>query len=451
MKTLFHRIENNGITDSTPFEQRNKLRVFNIAILVVFIISLFYTSIGIYNGYMIAVAVTGFSVFSNLLAFLLVKKGYAKAAFHYTMAYAFVFLSAFSFLFGGANNSYYYFLFMPIACNIFFDDIRITLSYLFLSSALMIANVYYIDHFPAHYNIGDWMRYFSYPNIFFAAMLIFVGVRLFKQENLKYAAQIEDQNKALEEKNHEITDSINYAKKIQSALIPSEEEFAANFKESFVLLKPKDIVSGDFYWTTTKNGKIYYATADCTGHGVPGGFMTMLGISFLDEIVNEKNILEPGQVLDHLSERIIHTLKQTGSSGENKDGMDVVLVCVEPDYSKLTYAAANNSLYILRDGQITEYKPNKQPCGFHHEPKPFEQHEIVLRQGDCIYTFSDGYPDQFGGEKGKKFKYRQLEHKLLAVRDKSMNDQKWILNDVIEEWRGNLEQVDDILVIGVRV
>ncbi len=335
-----------------------------------------------------------------------------------------------------------------------------------------------MDFFQSYYNIPPALRFFGYPNIPFVCLLIFLGVRLFKQENLKYAATIEDQRKILEEKNHEITDSINYAKKIQDALIPSETEFTSHFKEAFVLFKPKDIVSGDFYWISKKENKVFYATADCTGHGVPGGFMTMLGISFLDEIVNEKNIDAPNEILNLLREKIIGTLKQTGTAGESKDGMDIALCCLDTDTNILHYAAANNSVYVLSpfgglaptgggvaqatgevDGKknqstnefvLKEYKPDKQPCGFHHEPKPFTVQHIKLQTGDCIYTFSDGYADQFGGDKGKKFKYKKLEE-LLISSHKDFKAQKKLLDETFDGWKGGLEQVDDILLIGIRI
>jgi serine phosphatase RsbU (regulator of sigma subunit) len=470
MMTLYQKVTGAGITPNTPFALRNKLRVFNNANLVIFFISALYCTIGLTQGFYIAVAITFYSLISNILSFVFVGAGKYELAFHYTVWYGFTFLTAFSILFGGVNNSYYYFLFLPVACNILFDDLRTTIAYSVISTVLMVVNVYYIDHFEPYYHLESWMKYFSYPNIVFASLLIFLGVRLFKQENLNYAAQIEDQKKVLEEKNQEITDSINYAKKIQSALIPAESEFTANFRESFVLFKPKDIVSGDFYWTTkvakdasqkdqydpgspssTPGNLIFYATGDCTGHGVPGGFMTMLGISFLDEIINEKHIYEPDGVLNSLRDRIVHTLKQTGTSGENKDGMDLVLCCIDQDKKILTYAAANNSLYIYRDGQFTEYGPDKQPCGFHHETKPFTRHTIQLKEGDVLYTFTDGFADQFGGPKGKKFKYKQLEDLIVTLQSQSLEQQKQALTRAFDDWKGHLEQIDDVCVIGIRL
>jgi sigma-B regulation protein RsbU (phosphoserine phosphatase) len=262
---------------------------------------------------------------------------------------------------------------------------------------------------------------------------------------------IQQEHAIVEEKNKEITDSINYAKRIQSALIPSETEFGKHFKESFVLFKPKDIVSGDFYWIFEKDDKLFYVTADCTGHGVPGGFMTMLGLTFLEEIIAVKGVTQPQLILDELREKIINTLKQTSAAGENKDGMDITLCCVNKKNNSLTYSSANNSLYILRGGILNEHKGDKQPCGFFPNPKPFTSHEVKLEAGDCIYTYTDGFADQFGGKSGKKFKYQQFEELLVSNHGKRFAEQKELLNTSIDTWRGKLEQVDDILVIGVKV
>jgi sigma-B regulation protein RsbU (phosphoserine phosphatase) len=451
MRKFFQTISHIGIKPETPFGLRNKLRVFNIAVLVTAFISIFYLVIGVLYVFNFSVIATAFSVISCLLMLFWVKRGRYLLTFHFGMWYGFIFLSAFSFLFGKTNNSYYYFLFLPVACSIIFDCRKTILIYFFISMIFLLGNIYYVENFDPYYRLGPLMHYFAYPNVTFAGILIFMVVSLFKRENADYAEKIEEQNKALEEKNHEITDSINYAKKIQTALIPAEDEFKTFFSDSFVWLKPKDIVSGDFYWISEKNGKIFYATADCTGHGVPGGFMTMLGISFLEEIVSDKKIAEPAEILNQMRDRIIQALKQTAAAGESKDGMDITLCVFDPATKKLKYAAANNSLFILRSGIFTEYKPDKQPVGFHHEIKSFTQQEIQLQSGDHIYTFTDGFPDQFGGPKGKKFKYKQLQELLVANSASPMSEQKEKLQQKFEAWRGHLEQVDDVLLIGIRI
>jgi sigma-B regulation protein RsbU (phosphoserine phosphatase) len=265
---------------------------------------------------------------------------------------------------------------------------------------------------------------------------------------------IEQKHEEVVHQKQEITDSINYAKSIQRALIPLEEQFDKHFKDSFVLFKPKDIVSGDFYWVYEKNNLIFYATGDCTGHGVPGGFMTMLGLSFLDEIVEIKGISDPGKILDSLRDKIVSTLKQNGNYGESKDGMDITVCCIDKNKNELIYASANNPLYLIKtvsEGKkLTIYRADKQPCGFYHDSKPFTSHIIPLNSGDCIYTFSDGFPDQFGEPNGKKYMHKQFKEFLLQNSLLNFGDQKKLLNKSLENWQGSLDQVDDVLVIGVK-
>jgi serine phosphatase RsbU (regulator of sigma subunit) len=283
-----------------------------------------------------------------------------------------------------------------------------------------------------------------------AIILVFV-YRNYKDKKRSNALLVE-KNEIIELRNKEVMDSINYAQKIQEAILPGEDDFKKVLPQSFALLKPKDIVSGDFFWIADMGDEIFYAAADCTGHGVPGGFMTMLGSSFLHEIINERNIRQPGMILDQLRDKIITALKQTGASGENKDGMDITLCRLNRNNRSLAFAAANNSLYLVSKGELKEIKADKQPIGYYtDQARPFTQHELRLEPGDMIYTFSDGYADQFGGEKGKKFKYSQLKEVLLANAAKPMEEQKSILKNLIEDWKGNLEQIDDILVVGVRV
>ncbi len=264
--------------------------------------------------------------------------------------------------------------------------------------------------------------------------------------------EIESHQKELEEKSKEITDSINYAKRIQTAFIPSDKIFASHFTDSFVYFKPKDIVSGDFYWIAKKDNKIFYVTADCTGHGVPGGFMTMLGLSFLEEIIVIKGEMNTDAIVNYLRERIVSTLKQSGDAGENKDGMDIAVCCVDKEKNLLTYTGANNPIHIARKGELLELKPDKQPCGFYFEPKPFTKKEFQLEPGDIIYSFTDGYADQFGGAQGKKFRYKALEKMLLDNCNKPLSEQKNILAETMNNWMEKKhEQLDDILVIGVKV
>lgn len=279
--------------------------------------------------------------------------------------------------------------------------------------------------------------------------------KLIEQKHIEVLAQkveIQDQKDALEHKNREITDSINYAKNIQRALLPSEQKFNSCFKDSFVLFKPKDIVSGDFYWVHETEGDIFYVTADCTGHGVPGGFMTMLALSFLEDVIVQQKYHSPEVILNRIRERIIAALNQSGQSTENKDGMDICICKLNKQNKLLSFASANNDLYMVREGALTIHKADRQPCGQHVIQKPFSLQQLQLQSGDAIYTFTDGYADQFGGPDGKKFRYKQFENVLLSMAGKPALIQREILDQTIELWKGtNHEQVDDICVIGVLV
>lgn len=270
----------------------------------------------------------------------------------------------------------------------------------------------------------------------------------------------------LAHKNQEITDSINYAKKIQEAILPTDDEFKMAFPESFVLFKPKDIVSGDFYWISAdpnefpaidkaegENWRVknpLIAAVDCTGHGVPGSLMSMMGNSLLNKIIDTHKISKPNEILGALRNEIINSLKQHGEN-ENKDGMDIALCAVFED--KIEFAGANNPLYIIRkNGNLEEIKGDKMPISYTDgELKPYTNHTVKMEKGDCLYILTDGYADQFGGPSEKKFKYKPLKDLLVTIHSSPLEEQKQILTDTIENWKGENEQTDDILIIGIRV
>ncbi len=285
-----------------------------------------------------------------------------------------------------------------------------------------------------------------------AGILLLVGFAwvLFNRNKIKQRAneELSEANHIIREKNDDITASLEYASKIQEALLPTNENTAL-FSDAMFLLKPKDIVSGDFFWYSDRDGKKIFTAVDCTGHGVPGAFMSMIGNTFLHEIVDERGITKPSEILDELRKKVIATMSKRDA---RKDGMDMALCTLDDREMKLQFAGANNPLYIVQGGLIKEYKPNKQPVGFMPEKEePFTNHEISVQPGDKIYVFSDGYADQFGGPKGKKFKYKQLKDLLLKIAAKPMREQKEILLATFNDWKGDLEQVDDVCIIGVCV
>lgn len=316
------------------------------------------------------------------------------------------------------------------------------------------------------------------------------------RDRLKMENEIRQKNEIIERKNRDMLDSIHYAKKIQQSILPADDEFFKMFPDSFVLFRPRDIVSGDFYWTAPLNppeggksasaqavsadsqlppsggrGAVLLAVCDCTGHGVPGAFMSMLCNALLNESVSDKGIKSPELIFEEVRRGIVTALKQKGRIGETKDGMDAVLISLHPDSYRegngqentgtvnhpvpavhCQLVCANNPLYLIRNGTLTEFKPDRFPVGIYEgEIKPFALQEVELQKGDMLYAFSDGYEDQLGGEKQKKFKSDKLKNLLVSISDKNTEDQKRLLEKTFREWKGENEQTDDVTLIGIRI
>ncbi len=288
-------------------------------------------------------------------------------------------------------------------------------------------------------------------------LLIFAGyaVNTYVKRNDAFKIALRKAKQESDAKNKEITDSITYAQKIQEAILPDHKVLAENLNESFILYKPKDIVAGDFYWTVKKSGVIYCAVADCTGHGVPGAMVSVVCSTALNRCVQEFGLTQPAAILDKCRELVIETF----ASGTNNinDGMDIALITLEykNDAGKksaiIEYAGANNSLYIVKNGVIQDVPADKQPIGKYDFQKSFTNHKLILEGGDMIYLFSDGYADQFGGPYGKKFKYKPFQEMLIKNATVDVKYQKQNLDSTFENWRGSLEQIDDVCIIGVRV
>ena len=286
--------------------------------------------------------------------------------------------------------------------------------------------------------------------IVLALVLVPYTRKILKEDERK--KQLFMQQKLLIEESHrEIKDSINYAKRIQNAILPSNRLIAENFKDVFVLYKPKDVVAGDFYWMETSENDVLFAACDCTGHGVPGAMVSVICNNALNRTVREFGIKEPGKILDKTREIVISEFEK--SDDEVKDGMDVSIASVSLKSMKLKWSGANNPLWIVKaaTGELVEIKADKQPIGKYAVAKEFTTHELQLEKGDAVYLITDGFQDQFGGDKGKKFKASSLKELLLSTRSETMQKQMEIINTNFETWKGKLEQVDDVCVIGFRV
>ncbi|MCE3258842.1 MAG: protein serine/threonine phosphatase [Bacteroidetes bacterium] len=316
--------------------------------------------------------------------------------------------------------------------------------------------------------------------VFLFALIMFNRFKLTQKQKKvieEQKSEVESQKHIIEEKNKEVMDSIHYAKRIQQTLLAGDSLLKGHLPEYFIFFQPKDIVSGDFYWATsvarevqsvkfkvpsgasselqTPNSELFYlAVCDSTGHGVPGAFMSLLNISFLNEAVNEKSLVLPNEILQHVRKRLIESLSSDNTDQGSKDGMDCALLCFERVGEKtlLHFTCANNPIVFLRDKKIIDFPFDRMPVGKSpKEDQPFKLNSMELQKGDIIYAFTDGYSDQFGGSKGKKFKYKKLIETLQLHAEKSMAEQKEILATTFNEWKGNLEQLDDVCVVGIRV
>lgn len=276
-----------------------------------------------------------------------------------------------------------------------------------------------------------------------------------EKKDIRIQAQITNellQKEIIQRKNQEIMADIRYASRIQQALLPKLEFLNNNIEEYFILHQPKSHVGGDFYWVACKDNLKVIAVGDCTGHGISGALMHMLGAVYLNEVVSNYQFKTASDIINRLRDHIMKSLNQTGELGEAQDGLDLALCVIDCENKELQYAGANNPLYIIRNKELIEIKGDRMPVGIHiNFDKPFTNNKLKLESGDQLYMFSDGYADQFGGPKGKKFRYKQFKDSLLENSHLPMNIQKEILNNIHDKWRGSLDQIDDILVFGLKI
>jgi serine phosphatase RsbU (regulator of sigma subunit) len=328
---------------------------------------------------------------------------------------------------------------------------------------LKARNIYGIISSESSYEfsiMAPWFRtawaYIIY--VIIAAVVVYLIVIIYTRRLRaiirERTAEVVSQKEVIEVKNNDIMDSILYAEKIQRAMMPPEDDLGKMGLDGFILFQPLNIVSGDFYWLGQKDGKIITVAADCTGHGVPGAFMSMLGVAFLNNIVGAQGIVSAAEILDELRTEVIAALKQKGHEGEQKDGMDLALHVLDTKAMKLEFSGANNPLILIRDNKLIQLKADRMPIGIHvRADEPFQNQVMDLQKGDVIYTFSDGYQDQFGGPKNKKFMIKRLKELFLEIHSKPMSEQKEILEKTFYDWivPYGADQIDDVIVIGIRV
>jgi serine phosphatase RsbU (regulator of sigma subunit) len=338
-----------------------------------------------------------------------------------------------------------------------------TIYSLFAANVLVFFAVeWYQSVFPPTINLPEFIttQYYIYAQLTVFAIIFFV-VQSFRKDSEEYEEELEEKNKIISEKNHEITDSIVYAKRLQDAIMPPEKEIYDTIPESFILYKPKDIVAGDFYFADQKGDYFFIAAADCTGHGVPGAMVSMVCSNALNRAVEEFALVKPGEILDKVTEMVVGTFKK--SSKEIKDGMDISLCVINTKTREIAWAGANNPLWYIptqvekdqeaaeAECKLKEITATKQPIGKSESYQSFTTHILKLAKGSLLYLFTDGFADQFGGPKGKKFKYKQLAELIFSSRNLGMQEQKDKLERAFTSWKGDLEQIDDVCIIGLRL
>lgn len=462
MRHLFQKLIHKGIYTELSYQEQNKVRIFNTFSLVLSIVLVGYEFVWLFLDYYLAFIFCAVELIIILTGFLLSSHRKYRLAFHLEMVGGISFLMVLSFLFGSSAQSHLYLFLFPVLAIIQFDSYRAITFYSLLSTIMFIISQLLFKYNLPYYESTALIETFGYFNPMLTSLLIYFGIKQFKIDNLNFAKTINLQRLQLEEKNKGITDSIQYAKRIQRALLAPEPLLKKNLPNHFVLYKPKDIVSGDFYWAAEINNKnentnsiqssFLLCVGDCTGHGVPGAFMSLLGVSFLNEIALRRTITQPNEIFNQLREEIIKAINPEGIQEEGKDGMDAVLCNFNFQKMEMRFACANNTTWLIRDNEVKVFEADNFPIGMYEgEMRPFTAQTVQLMKDDVIYFCTDGYADQFGGSKGKKLRKKKLLEKLVTVSNKPLSEQKLILENFFDDWKGNLDQVDDVLLIGIKI
>ncbi len=453
---FWDKISNVGIDDSLSPEDRIRIRIFNRMIFYAFGMNLVFIAWLPFVHLEVLAIILAVITCSHFLLYALIRKRKVDlAGIIFNVAYG-LYVNLIALILPEAGLEVFTIAFGIVP---FFILKNRTTSLILLGFWLVVFFALIPLEAWVGYNIvEDPALNFAFRKVSFVFITVFVffSVFHFKQTNHRYAAKLNAQRQeltiqrdALEEAHADITASIKYAKRIQSAVLPPDKFVKDLLVNSFVLYRPKDFVAGDFYWLEKKDDKILLAAADCTGHGVPGAMVSVICNNGLNRSVREHGLTNPAKILDKTRDIVVQEFEK--SEEEVKDGMDIALCSI--DNNLLEFAGANNPFWLIRTGttEIVEIKGDKQPIGKFSSAVPFKSHSVTLHKGDTFYIFSDGYADQFGGEKGKKFSAKRFKSLLLSIQNKDMTEQKEIIHKTFETWKGNLEQLDDVCIIGVRI
>lgn len=460
---IWDKISNIGVDDSLTPEDRIRIRIFNRMIFYAFVMNLVFIAwLPFVHLEMLALVLAAITCVNFICYALIKKRRIDLAGIIFNLVYGLL-VNGVALVLPEAGLEVFT-IALGIVPFLILNNRTIALI-LFVFWILMFFAMIPLKEIVDHNILEDKGLNFAFEIACFVFITVFVffSVYHFKQSNHRYAKKLATQGRelstqkdALEMAHTEIMASIKYAKRIQSAILPPDSLVKEHFANSFVLYLPKDIVAGDFYWMEKKGNKLLIAAADCTGHGVPGALVSVICNNGLNRSVREYGLSNPADILDKTREIVIQEFEK--SEEDVNDGMDIALCSIENN--QLEYAGAHNSLWIIRAGgtEVEEIKANKQPIGKFRSAVPFISHSVSLNEGDTFYIFTDGYADQFGGENlpaskggGKKFKAKNFKALLLSIQDKDMREQEEIIHTTFQNWKGNLEQLDDVCVIGIRV
>jgi serine phosphatase RsbU (regulator of sigma subunit) len=441
INTVFKKITSAGIHSDLSFDEAEKIKLVNTISFIGVPICIGYALIFGLNQYYFhsILFIVGLLVF--VVPPLLNRWVGLKLSVPVFTISTPLFWSFLSIATGRDTGFYLGFIIFGIGPMLFFRTLREAIFYVWLGIILFFVSLVGLMIFPPVVVI-PFANVIFLVNLITVLFTIVIVVYLFKQES-------DDSRTKIQEKNREILDSINYAKRIQSAILPSESSIKNKLKDCFIFYSPKDIVAGDFYWMEEVDGKILLAAADCTGHGVPGALVSLVCYNALNKAVIENKQTDPGKILD-LTKKFV--VEHFSKNIENvKDGMDISLVSIDLKTKTVLWAGANNPFWYVQNNELKSVQSTKQSIGLTETTVPFTSHIIQLNQNDCIYLFTDGLADQFGGAKGKKFMYKSFKSLLLENSNLPMFEQNIIIRDALMNWKGTLEQVDDILVVGLRL
>ena len=471
IKKIWENLQNAGIHDQLTLREEKTVRLVNILMLIFILITasaippVFFTQ----NWFSLFLSLIGIGIYSIIIYFNHSRK--YSFANHLFVIYTSSAAISSNFLFGEAVGFSYAFVAMPILPIVVFKKSSTIYSYLIIFILIFYIADYYQSHFPPLIEReAQAMRIQYFFNVTAILVCTFLMAFFFRRINDTYESILVKKNDVIAQKNKDITDSITYAQRIQEAILPTSQEITAIFPQNFILYKPRDIVSGDFYWiaqtdpqpiyaeefsskgiTTVlkkvENEKKIIAAIDCTGHGVPGAFMSMIGESLLNQIILENKILEPHLILEALHKRVKSTLRQ------NQDGMDMALVVIDEQEKTLKFAGAKNPFVYIRDKQLEMIKGSRFSIGGNNlsQEVRFDCHKISLEESITFYLFSDGLQDQFGGKKGKKFMRKRLYQLLQEMQQYPIQEQQKYIDKAWQDWKQQEEQVDDVLLIGIHI